>query len=45
MKALYPAPELRVMGDADVLIRLEQYEKIVPLMEKMGFVMFYFVFC
>lgn len=38
MKALYPAPELRVMGDADVLIRLEQYEKIAPLMERLGFV-------
>ena len=37
MKALYPAPELRVMGDADVLIRLEQYEKIVPVMESLGF--------
>ena len=37
MKALYPAPELRVMGDADVLIRLEQYEKIVPIMQALGF--------
>lgn len=37
MKALYPKPELRMMGDADVLIRMEQYEKIVPLLESLGF--------
>lgn len=37
LKALYPAPELRIMGDADILIRTEQYDKIRPLMEKMGF--------
>ena len=38
MKRLYPRPELRVMGDADILIRLEQYEKIAPLMAELGFV-------
>ena len=37
MKALYPKPELRVMGDADILIRLEQYDAIVPIMEALGF--------
>lgn len=37
MKALYPKPELRVMGDADILIRMEQYEKIVPIMKSLGF--------
>ena len=37
MKAMYPAPELRTMGDADILIRMEQYEKIVPLMEGLEF--------
>lgn len=37
MKEKYPKPELRVMGDADILIRLEQYETIVPLMEELGF--------
>ena len=37
MKALYPQPELRVMGDADILIRKEQYEKIVPVMDALGF--------
>jgi len=38
MRALYPRPELRMMGDADVLIRLEQYERIVPILQKLGFV-------
>ena len=37
LKALYPRPELRLMGDAGVLIRLEQYEKIIPIMESLGF--------
>ena len=37
MKALYPKPELRMMGDADVLIRLPQYKRIVPIMEALGF--------
>ena len=37
MKARYPKPDMRIMGDADVLIRLEQYEKIRPIMESLGF--------
>ena len=37
LKGLYPQPELRPMGDADILIRLEQYEKIKPLMLELGF--------
>ena len=37
MKALYPNPEMRAMGDADILIRLEQYSRIVPVMESLGF--------
>lgn len=37
MKALYPKPELRTMGDADILIRMEQYDRIVPVMESLGF--------
>ena len=37
MKGMYPKPELRVMGDADILIRVEQYEKIVPIMESLHF--------
>lgn len=39
MKALYPKPELRVMGDADILIRYEQYPAIRPIMEQLGFEM------
>lgn len=38
LKALYPKPELRAMGDADILIRMEQYEKIKPIMLELGFV-------
>lgn len=37
MKSRYPRPELRIMGDADILIRQEQYEQIVPIMESLGF--------
>lgn len=37
MKPRYPKPELRVMGDADILIRMEQYSKIIPVMENLGF--------
>ncbi len=37
IKSLYPAPEMRLMGDADILIREEQYEKIRPIMLSLGF--------
>jgi hypothetical protein len=37
LKPLYPKPELRSMGDADILIRLEQYDRIVPIMETLGY--------
>lgn len=37
MKQLYPQPHLRVMGDADILIRYEQYEKIKPIVKELGF--------
>ncbi len=37
MKALYPKPELRIMGDADILIRMEQYDRIIPIMTGLGF--------
>lgn len=37
LKQLYPAPELRTMGDADILIRLEQYPTIEPIMRELGF--------
>lgn len=38
MKSLFPKPEFRMMGDADVLIRAEQYDRIVPIVKKLGFV-------
>ena len=37
MRSLYPKPELRIMGDADILIRSEQYENIVPIVEALGY--------
>lgn len=37
MKQLYPKPELRIMGDADILIRLEQYGKIKEILSVLGF--------
>ncbi len=37
LKGLYPMPELRTMGDADILIRIEQYDAIRPLMSELGF--------
>ena len=37
MKGRYPKPELRIMGDADILIRTEQYEAIRTVMESLGY--------
>ena len=38
LKGMYPKPEMRAMGDADILIRYEQYEETIkPLMEKLEF--------
>lgn len=37
MKGLYPAPEMRVMGDADILIKLNQYDKVEKVMNELGF--------
>jgi len=37
MKTLYPKPELRTMGDADILIRDEQYGKVESLMTSLGY--------
>lgn len=36
LKELYPQPELRIMGDADVLIRQEQYPVIRTLLPSIG---------
>lgn len=37
LKKIYPKPEQRSMGDADILIRLEDYDRIHPIMEAQGF--------
>ncbi|MBQ7415722.1 MAG: nucleotidyltransferase family protein [Oscillospiraceae bacterium] len=37
MKRLYPKPEMRGMGDADVLIRMDQYDKIKPVMQALQY--------
>lgn len=37
LKPLYPQPAARVMGDADILIRTEQYNKLKPVMESLAF--------
>ena len=37
LKHIYPKAEMRSMGDADVLIRVDQYDRIKPLMPPLGF--------
>jgi len=37
IKEMYPKPEMRSMGDADILIKVEQYDAIKPIMESLGF--------
>ena len=38
LKKFYPKPEMRSMGDADILIRFEEYsDRIIPIMKKLGF--------
>ncbi|MBO5726594.1 MAG: nucleotidyltransferase family protein, partial [Clostridia bacterium] len=37
MKYLYPKPELRAMGDADILIRQSQYKQIANIMNELGY--------
>ena len=37
LKSLYPQPGMRPMGDADILIRMEQYNQIKPIMKDLGF--------
>ena len=38
LKPLYPKSELRVMSDADILIKPGQYDAIVPIMQNLGYV-------
>ena len=35
LKELYPSPEMRIMGDADILIRMENYPVISPIMRSL----------
>ncbi len=37
MKELYPKTDMRIMGDADILIKLDQYDRVLPIMEQLGF--------
>ena len=37
IKMLYPKPELRPMGDADVLIRMEQQEQVAAILLEQGY--------
>lgn len=38
LKELYPNPAMRTMGDADVLIRTEQYDTIKSLLQSLNYV-------
>jgi len=38
LKKLYPSPELRPMGDGDILIRFAEYEKIAAHIQAQGYV-------
>lgn len=37
LKHMYPSTDMRPMGDADILIRVEQYDKIRAVMQSLGF--------
>lgn len=37
IKALYPKPEMRAMGDVDILIHPRDHDQIRPIMEALGF--------
>lgn len=37
LKQLYPQPDMRMMSDADILIRKDQYDKIAEIMTREGF--------
>lgn len=37
IKSWYKKPELRYMSDADILIKVEQYDKIKPIMQSLGY--------
>ena len=37
LKKMFPKSDMRIMGDADILIKTEQYEKIKSIMTDLGF--------
>ena len=37
LKSMYPHTDMRLMGDADILIKTEQYEAIKPIMTQLGY--------
>ena len=37
LKGLYPLPYMRYMSDIDILIRMEQYEKISSILKEAGY--------
>lgn len=37
IRGLYPRPELRTMGDADILIPRQFYEQVVPIVREQGY--------
>ena len=37
LKSMYEKPEMRAMGDCDILIKIEQYERIKIVLEKLGY--------
>ena len=37
LKELYPKSEMRIMGDADIVIKTAQYDIIKPIMEELGY--------
>ena len=37
LKEMYPRSEMRIMGDADILIDVKQYDNITSIMQKLGF--------
>lgn len=41
IQGLYPKPEMRTMGDLDILIRMEQYPKVETVMTALGYVFQY----
>ena len=37
LKEMYPYPEMRLMSDADILIKVEEYDTVKPIMQRLGF--------